>query len=310
MTSPSDWASLQGQLACAASLFGDDGRAQVTDWFSQKVRRVDDAGFARLFSDHISLPGIASLDYAHRHITAPTGSLIGGIRFYAQDITLPFVEVIAHDFDDLTELTQVVAAEWRAFAPQRLRLQVRPGAPLPAAANLDMSLYVARYADLCATPQEVQLGAFDNPDQAMIIVRDRFDMMAQEAPALRRNVSPITSETLSELWQVGQVHRISVNGQGVVGLIAAAPGKVGWIHGDEVIEEVVAADHAGHGYAAAAQYALSRHHCDRPDTYLIGTIDGLNIASRRSAERVGRKRILDYVFLPVGNRSHSLDPIT
>ena len=80
---------------------------------------------------------------------------------------------------------------------------------------------------------------------------------------------------------------------------AAMPGHIGWGAGDEIIEEVVAIDHAGHGYAAAAQFALSARNEDKGEAMLIGTIDGLNIASRRSAERVGRKRIIDYVFLPL-----------
>lgn len=271
----------------------------MADWFAQEEGRVDDPGFARLFSDHICLPGIASLDYAHRHVSVRAGSLIGGIRFYCQDITRPFVEVIAHDFDDLTALAQVVSMEWRTFAPQRLRLLVMPGASMPATADLDMSLYAARYGDLSPPSQEVQLGAFDNPDQAMALIQNRFDMMARENPAMRCHVSPIPSDKLIEMWEAEQVHRIAANGQAVVGLIAAAPGQIGWIAGDEIIEEVVAICHSGHGYAAAAQYALSRYHTNRPDTYLIGTIDSLNVASRRSAERAGRKRILDYVFLPL-----------
>ena len=177
MTSPSDWASLQGQLACATSLYGDAGAARVAEWFAQEEERIDDPSFARLFSDHINLPGIVSLDYTHRHVAARTGSLIGGIRFYGQDITRPFVEVIAHDFDDMTELAQVVSSEWRTFAPQRLRLLAMPGASLPATADLDMSVYAARYDRLSPPPQEVQLGVFDYPDQAMTLIQNRYDVM-------------------------------------------------------------------------------------------------------------------------------------
>ena len=299
MTSASDWASLQGQLDCAAQLYGADGPHRVAAWFAQEQGRVDDPDFARLFSDHISLPGIASLDFAHRHVTTRHGALIGGIRFYAQDIARPFVEVIAHDFEDVQTLTQVTAAEWRDFAPQHLRLHVIPGTPLPAKGTLDMSLYVGRYRDLRAPAHRVQLGVFDSAKQALCIVEDRFEVMAQHDPDLRRNVSPISHEALSEMFEVGQVHRITAVGQGTVGLIAAMPGHIGWVAGDEIIEAVVAIGHAGHGYAAAAQFALSARNEDKGEAMLIGTIDGLNIASRRSAERVGRKRIIDYVFLPL-----------
>ncbi|WP_193047259.1 hypothetical protein [Mycolicibacterium baixiangningiae] len=63
---------------------------------------MGDGDFARTFSDHVHLPGIASLDYAHRHIRTPRGDLLGGIRFYSRNVARPFVDVLAHSFDDST----------------------------------------------------------------------------------------------------------------------------------------------------------------------------------------------------------------
>ncbi len=62
---------------------------------------LGDSDFARSFSDHVHLPGIASLDYAHRHIRTARGELLGGIRFYSRDTARPFVDVLAHSFDDI-----------------------------------------------------------------------------------------------------------------------------------------------------------------------------------------------------------------
>jgi hypothetical protein len=53
----------------------------------------------------------------------------------------------------------------------------------------------------------------------------------------------------------------------------------------------------GRGYAAAAQTAWAKPLADSPNRLLIGTIDGLNTASRRTAERAGRPRVLDAVFV-------------
>jgi RimJ/RimL family protein N-acetyltransferase len=76
-----------------------------------------------------------------------------------------------------------------------------------------------------------------------------------------------------------------------------APGRVGWIDADEINEEVVDADHAGHGYAASAQRAWASRQSHHGDRMLVGTVDRLNEVSRRTAERAGRPRLLEDVFL-------------
>jgi hypothetical protein len=85
----------------------------------------------------------------------------------------------------------------------------------------------------------------------------------------------------------------------IIGLFAVAPGRIGWLDGDEVNEEVVDVDHAGHGYAASAQreWASGRTHDGDGDRLLVGTIDGHNHASRATARRAGRPSVLDDVFL-------------
>ncbi|MCC5838996.1 MAG: hypothetical protein JJT96_02645 [Opitutales bacterium] len=55
----------------------------------------------------------------------------------------------------------------------------------------------------------------------------------------------------------------------------------------------------GHGFAASAQRAWAhRPHRER-NRLFIGTIDRLNVASRRTALRAGRTAVLDYVFFPL-----------
>lgn len=78
--------------------------------------------------------------------------MIGGIRFYAQDVTRPFVEVIAHDFSDLNELAEVVAGEWCGFHPGAMRLRQSTGAPL-GVRWIDTSLYAGRMSEMARDPQ-------------------------------------------------------------------------------------------------------------------------------------------------------------
>lgn len=299
-TDVADWPSLSYDLDLADCLCGESGRSRVSAWFAEQVDRIDNPEFARLFSDHIALPGVASLDFAHRYLRTGAGSLIGGIRFYARDLARPYVEIIAHDFEDMAALSAVVAAEWDAFAPRALRLRQKSGTGLPSSqAHVDMTLYAACYKDLHSEPAPVSLRPFAHSDEALRVVQERFDHMAQTEPDLRRNVSPRTEEELRELWREGRLHAITF-ARCTVGAIAAAPGQIDWIEGDEIMEEVVAAAHSGHGYAASAQIALAHLPGTNPERLLIGTIDGLNFASRKTAERAGRRAVLDYVFLPLG----------
>lgn len=84
----------------ADRLFGKNGQTIVSDWFAGEIEHIDDPAFAKRFTDHISLPGVADADYSHRYVRSGAVELIGGIRFYAHDIGRPFVEVVAHAFAD------------------------------------------------------------------------------------------------------------------------------------------------------------------------------------------------------------------
>ena len=318
---PSAWPSLAHQLTLAERLYGLAGLPRIEEWLRAQVERIGSAEFAQLFSDHIDLPGIASLDYAHRHVRVGEYSLIGGIRFYGHDIERPFVEVIAHDFagseggatrsgpESLAKLADAVASEWSAFRPFHMRLRVPPNAPVPPSAHVDTHVFVARYENMAPPDRRVRLTAFVDPDEAMAMVRERFTAMEQHEPALRRNVSPIEPDYLTELHGENRVHAIvptalrrsggeaEENHSAPAGLLAVAPGGVDWIDGDEVMEEVIALEHAGHGYAASAQAAFATLPGNDPAALLVGTIDALNVASRRTAERAGRTNVMDYLFV-------------
>lgn len=82
-----------------------------------------------------------------------------------------------------------------------------------------------------------------------------------------------------------------------IGVFAVLPGRAGWIDADEINEEVVDADYAGHGYAASAQRTWASRPANRGGRMLVGTVDRLNVVSRRTAERAGRPRVLEDVFL-------------
>ncbi len=294
--SPEKWSSLADESAVAAELFGTRGDSMVAAWLDAETARTSDRDFALQFCEHVGLPGISADEYLHRIVHTADGDLLGGIRFYRRDVDRPFVEVIAHGFDSFDRLRDCVRREWSAFRPTSLRLCARPERISGSGVLLDQSIYVARRGEMRRPAGSVSLIPFDDASTAIDMIRRRFAHMATHDPDLARNVSPESSEDLLEWHRSGQLQAITVEGE-PVGVLAVAPGTIRWIDGDEIKEEVIDVDRNGHGYAALAQSAWATDPGHDPNRLLIGTIDGLNVASRSTAERAGRRRVLDLVFV-------------
>lgn len=289
------WPSLADQRAVATQLYGPGGDGLVAEWLGEQLGRVDDDAFARTFSDHIRLPGIESRDYLHRTISATAGTLLGGIRFYNRDVGRPFVDVLAHSFTDLDALCDCVDREWAAFAPRYLRLCARPGAFSGARTILDVSIHAGRYADMAAPDYRVRLEPFPDPQDAVALIGERHRRLAVDDPRLARNVCPADPDDVRRWHRERRLHAVRVRDV-TVGALAVAPDAVSWLPGDVVQEEVIAADHRDHGYAASAQAAWAAR-AEDPGRLLIGTIDRHNVASRRTAIRAGRPSVLETVFV-------------
>lgn len=296
------WPSLADQLAVATDLYGGHGPELLTAWLDEQTGYVDDLTFARRFSDHVSLPGIAPIDYAHRLLRTGRGEVLGGIRFRGLDVTRPFVDVLAHSFDDLDALGACVAAEWSAFDAPLLRLQTRPGAVSGPGAVLDQTIHVARVDRMTPPDGRIELGDFDDVEEALSLIEKRYrDLEASDAQ-LAADIAVPDIGDIREWVATGELQAIRAAGS-TVGAMAVSAGEIGWIAGDEIQEEVIDAAHANRGYAASAQ-ALWAHRsaADDPGALLIGTIARRNHASRRTAEKSGRPAVLEYVFVQIGNR--------
>jgi len=291
--------SLREQRELALNLFGPRGAHLVAEWLDDEFAKVDDPTYVRLFTDHVNLPGVAPNDYAHRIVEASCGTLLGGIRFYGRDVSRPFVEVVGHDFDDLDALRDCVQREWSAFAARFARLRARPGSVYGPRVLLDTGVHLARYRDMPAPDGRVSLAPFEDADDAVAVIRRRYERLAVDDPDLARNVSPADPDDVREWHTAGQLQAIMLRDRafGAIGVFAVVPGRVGWIDADEINEEVVDTEHAGHGYAASAQRAWASRPANDGDRMLVGTVDRLNEVSRRTAERAGRPRVLEDVFL-------------
>jgi hypothetical protein len=290
--------SLDGQRALAAEMFSDRGSGLIAEWLSVQFERIDDVDFAREFAEHVALPGVVVGDYNHRDVRCSKGRVLGGIRFYGRDVDRPFVDVFGHAFDDLADLCDCVKSEWSAFAPRYLRLHGLPGRLGGPGVLRDTTIHAARYRDMPAPDGRVTLEPFDLVDDAIAIVGRRYESLATQDPALAGNLSPAAADDLWE-WHAAERLRAIRVADTTVGVLAVVPGGIAWLAGDEIQEEAIDVGHTGHGYATAAQLAWQKDVTVDPDRFLIGTIDRHNGASRITAERAGRREVMEAVFLPL-----------
>jgi hypothetical protein len=290
------WPSLADQLRLADELYGPRGGGLVCAWLDQELDRVGDFDFACEFAAHIDLPGVSTLDYAHRVVRTPRGELLGGIRFYNRNVQRPFVDILAHSFGDLGTLADCVQREWSMFNAAFMRLRCAPGGIVGGGVVLDHTIHVSRYDQMPAPDNRVRLELIDEIDEVIAAVLTRYARLAHDEPELAKNISPAPAEDLRQWHAHNQIRAIRV-GRTTVGILAIAPGSVGWLIGDEVNEEVINTPHLGHGYAASAQTAWAAHVAADRARPLIGTIDRHNHASRLTAARAQRHRVLDDVFV-------------
>lgn len=298
-----DWPSLAPQLALATQFYSDRAPEVFGAWFDQQIGLIDDASFAQEFHAHCDLPKLVQSDFNHRLVQTSAGVILGGIRFFGGDVRRPFVEVIAHTFGtDMVGLMAAVRAEWAGFAPLHLRLLLVPDEVqhllrLGLGFQGDLSVHVAQHGRMTPPDGRVTLTPFEDVEQAVDLMSQRYEDVAKADPVLGRNLSSEPPDRLRQLHNDGHLRAIH-HGTSVVGLLAIAPGEVAWIKGPVVIEEAVATSVTGQGFAGAAQAAWAA--ASPKEDLMIGTIEHLNHASRRTAERAGRPAVLHYGFLPLG----------
>lgn len=290
------WPSLADQVDVATALYGQRGPGMVAGWLDHQLSLVNKLDFAREFADHINLPGIEPLDYAHRQLGTQHGELVGGIRFYNRDVSRPFIEIVAHSFESLDTLGDCVKAEWSAFDASVMRLRTTPGHLADRNVVLDQSIHVGLANHMTPPDRRVHLQVPEDPSEAITLVANRYEHLACDEPELANNISPANADDLRHWHAAGQLWAVRT-GDVTVGVLAIAPGSIGWLTGDEIQEEVISTHHRGHGYAASAQTAWAAEVATAPTQLLIGTIDRHNHASRASATRAGRRHVLDDVFM-------------
>ena len=274
-----EWSSLADQLDFIEQFFGASGRVEAAESIRQSLSaEVDSAAQLEAHRRYV-VSGAVPADYGPRAVGTPRGSVFGQIHDRRVNIAGPFVDVVAHSFEDLDELRAAVACGWSVFSPRFLRLRTRPGAHRRPDSRVLRTSYAARCVDMVNPDGCVELSRFKNLDEAMVL-------------------NSAWGDCEIEHWQeCGHMWAIRSGGE-VMGALVISKSSGGSLPTYEVEDKFVVPEHRGNGYSAAAQavWAKTMASVD-PAAVLLGSIDPDNHASVRSATRAGRRAVLDTVLV-------------
>lgn len=272
----------------------------------EQLARCTDLDFGRRFHAACPVAGADARDYLQ--CVVPVGAseaALIGLRFFGGDVRQPFVDVIAVTAPwrrVATELCEAACAAYARFAPRRLRvfeadlLRVQPE-------DVVDQYFHAGWADEVAasgpsTPAcALEVCTESDVDEVSALVEAGYADLAAYAPELVSRVHAAQRGALADCVETGVLAFITASGERV-GVLGTAKDSERLFEGQAVIEEVLLRRHQGRGLAVAAQRLLAREVAARCGPVLIwGTIDALNHASRRTAERAGRAARAAWIFV-------------
>ncbi len=261
-------------------------RAPTAAWLRDQDERCRDSAWAARFRHHCPVPGRVDTDYAQRWVPVGEHWLLAGIRMRGADVAHPFVDLVATSGPiDMADAVHAAMEAYAPFRPHRARVRGPAQPEHPAlAVSVDQHLYAAPTTTVRDGPCQVTLQPIRDVEAAVAYVRATHAAWTEQRPWIPAHLQVVSEEQLQDAQNAGTAGWIHRGNGERVGLIAAQHRVDREWTAHVVLEEVVAPEHAGHGYAAQAQRALAT----RIDGVLAGTIDGINAASRRTAEAVGR----------------------
>ena len=265
--------------------------ASSRGWLDKQLAWRTDEAFAKGFAEGVPVAGATQADYLQREIEVGESRVLAGIRFMGQRRLMPFVDLVAWDGPepDASAAAEVVRREFAVFEPRALRV-LRVGEPAAEGVRLDQSVHAARAGDFADGDVEagVALIGWDEPEAAAELVGETYAAMGE---AFCEAVVPATAEGLRDCAADGTLCRIEVGGE-VAGVWATEPGKVEFLPGQIVVEEVLVERFRGRGLARSVQRLGAR--LLPAEAVLLGTIDRINEASRKTATRAGRPEVMRF----------------
>ena len=244
-------------------------------------------------------------DYLSRVIEAEGVNALCAIHFCGADTSKPFVNIPAIDGAPASwaGVVERALASFAVFNPRVCKV-VAPGGQVPiretslrvVGDQVVAAERVGAIAERSAGSTPVSLRNASATD-AHPFVMEMYEAHLAANPELVGRVEAASLDQLKACESKGVLAWWCVDGA-QAGVIAATPDSGFGIDGWVVMEEVVDRRFGGRGTAAEAQVGLAKRIAkEDPDAVLFGTIDFTNTASRRTAERAGRREIAGWWFV-------------
>jgi RimJ/RimL family protein N-acetyltransferase len=267
----------------------------------------------REYAEACPCEGAAPSEYGLREIElSPDLSVLAGIRFRGPDVDFPFVGVFAQSrFLSLEEIDAVVhrlSYEFERFRPRWVRLWSASGREdlrRCEGARGDLRVVADWIPDVMGRPRpagwervELELDPDARCFEEYVATYDEF---FESFPKWRGRLQVEDRESLLECAREGALHCVRVDGE-FTGVVAARSGQLRELEGWEMVDELLTEPFRGKKLAPAMQRLFLEQLDLGTNKIVFGTIEEENLASLRTALRVGRVDVGGWVFLPLGGR--------
>jgi hypothetical protein len=258
---------------------------------------------------HFAVPETTEQDYEERFYELGEGKkVLAGIRHMNASVDLPFVSVylgFSPSHADLNLIKKFAQENFKKFVPQNVSLELKPSSALTAELEKDIiparEYFAARIENLRASEkpkgyERIELRRLHTDIDYVWYLKAYADFHLQN-PELKHWVPVTEQEELEKCASDGLLFQAIVDGK-VAGLIGARSEALLGVPAVYMTELLLTSDFKKQDLAVA----LQRKFVDSlgPEFQLIwGTIDAKNLASKKTALRVGRVSVRSEYFIPL-----------
>ncbi|WP_252178270.1 GNAT family N-acetyltransferase [Endozoicomonas sp. 4G] len=234
-----------------------------------------------------------------KNIEVEGESYLTGPRYFGGDIKRPFIELIASSSPLTESAIREIFRVWQPLGATSLQI-LRP-AGIEEAGNIDQLFYarsIPKQVTETTSSKSKILEKCDpsHLDWCMSTINAAYQATHKQQPQLSELIFPAEEEDIRAAIADGHAFIIHYDSK-PAGFISCDYRRRSFLTGHWITEEVVLPEYRGKQLAAAAQSELIRLLGSESESTLLGTINNVNIPSIRTAERAGRRAILEYVFL-------------
>lgn len=259
------------------------------------------------FSSHFPYKetGLKKSFFRQKVITCDGNEYLTGPRYLDGNIKKPFIELVASSAPLTKRAAQLIYSVWQPMQANAIRLLRQCGSDMSGC--VDQYIYAGNKTGLEAFQEYDDSGVFLQQATPSIInwcvqaVQSSYDDTYLKIPNMKNYIRPCDKEEIHESVKESQVF-IIYHGTSPAGFIICKCERSGFISGYWITEEAILPEFKGSRLASIAQRIL---YSALPEKHtpvsLWGTIVNGNTPSIRSAERAGRKRVMEYVFLKEGD---------